>query len=1021
MKRSMKWSLLAGALLFSVGPTAFSATCDNSTDCELPLTNNSAATWTPSATGVSSIKCFNSVGPTGNKIGSWYYMAAASSDLGATVAHGGITTTGTGTQVIGSFTTNSSASSSSVVTGGAVQNLLGAATYYFYAQACPSAAALDSGHCSLWARIGSRGTTAYPATVFLSPTKPGDASVNTIVSRTSVPVSDQGFISQINVDIVDNINGANNETLSPISWVGNGAYNIDNSMYTHGFLPNNKYQYKGQLTYPYGVLVPTGGQQTVGTFWTTPVNPGPVTLITKTHCSAQIQVQNAANAVNPANPNYTPYQACLTGTGGSCQTSAIGGTGVFGDTKTYTYTNLNAGTNYTPSATAIVGNGADGTATGWNNSGTTSGALFTTDAWGGTFGTSAITTVSVSFDISNLTGAASISSWSILLNGISVSTGIGDPTGSHVLSGLTPNKDYTLQITLFEGSGCSSTLPVTPVSFTTLAATPQLPTSYNNITAVALRANWTDSLNQNGSHYGLQHCDDAGFTTNCNAVQDAGPKAADGTQTANVGSLSPESTYYFRVYTKKISAGGVDSSTLTFSAPAVTLNQAPSFTSLSCVVNSTQATCTATVTDNGGASHLKYDWSSGGVTFVPNNTVATSSRTLATFPGNGSYTITVNVTDHDGTGMLVSSQTTVNIGQTPTTISIAPSSATFNTGGAGQLFTATVRDQFGTVIAGAGVNWAPNNGAAGSASPSFGTTTTFTPGTTAGNFVLQATLGSASGSAALNIVAAGPVFTIHPFGVVNPDNKTITLTALADDNAIGHTPITYTWTLESGPTGVSFSPNGTVASSNTVATVTQAGTYVFRCTAVDNFGAGSETTLTPIIVQQILTGIRVSPNDVTVQSLGQAQFSAAGTDQFAQSMTLANVTWGVDGGGSINSAGVFSAIGIGQRFTITAVSNGITGTARVTVVNYDISGAKAFPVPYKSTQGNVIHFSGLGSDAHIRIYTTSGRKVIELTSNQDTLDWDVKNSDSEKLASGVYFYVIESPTSKKHGKLIIIQ
>jgi hypothetical protein len=47
--------------------------------------------------------------------------------------------------------------------------------------------------------------------------------------------------------------------------------------------------------------------------------------------------------------------------------------------------------------------------------------------------------------------------------------------------------------------------------------------------------------------------------------------------------------------------------------------------------------------------------------------------------------------------------------------------------------------------------------------------------------------------------------------------------------------------------------------------------------------------------------------------------------------------------------------------------------------------------------------------------------VFDISLNQDIYPWNVKNSSGESIASGVYFYVIESPEGKKNGKLIIIQ
>jgi len=114
----------------------------------------------------------------------------------------------------------------------------------------------------------------------------------------------------------------------------------------------------------------------------------------------------------------------------------------------------------------------------------------------------------------------------------------------------------------------------------------------------------------------------------------------------------------------------------------------------------------------------------------------------------------------------------------------------------------------------------------------------------------------------------------------------------------------------------------------------------------------------------------------------------------------------------------------GQTFHVTATSNGKSGFATVSLVSFDVSGAIAYPVPYKSTMGiGGVTFKGIGNDAKIRIYTSSGREIFstEVTPQTGQYTWPVENSGGEKVASGVYFYVIESQDGKKDGKIIIIQ
>src|SRR5205823_7248329 len=53
----------------------------------------------------------------------------------------------------------------------------------------------------------------------------------------------------------------------------------------------------------------------------------------------------------------------------------------------------------------------------------------------------------------------------------------------------------------------------------------------------------------------------------------------------------------------------------------------------------------------------------------------------------------------------------------------------------------------------------------------------------------------------------------------------------ADDG--GEANLTYTWAVTAGPSGTTFSANGTNAAKNNTATFPQAGTYTFQVTVTD--------------------------------------------------------------------------------------------------------------------------------------------------------------------------------------------
>ena len=89
------------------------------------------------------------------------------------------------------------------------------------------------------------------------------------------------------------------------------------------------------------------------------------------------------------------------------------------------------------------------------------------------------------------------------------------------------------------------------------------------------------------------------------------------------------------------------------------------------------------------------------------------------------------------------------------------------------------------------------------------------------------------------------------------------------------------------------------------------------------------------------------------------------------------------------------------------------------------------PDPYYVTNGfetspssKVIKFVNLPQKAIIRIYSTSGVlvRVIEHNSIQfgGAENWDVRNRNNQIVASGVYFYHIESGDARRVGRMTIV-
>ncbi len=164
--------------------------------------------------------------------------------------------------------------------------------------------------------------------------------------------------------------------------------------------------------------------------------------------------------------------------------------------------------------------------------------------------------------------------------------------------------------------------------------------------------------------------------------------------------------------------------------------------------------------------------------------------------------------------------------------------------------------------------------------------------------------------------------------------KTATLSVLGADDG-GESNLTYTWTTIVTPPGaVAFSVNGTNAAKRTTVTFGAPGTYYFKVTITDASGL-SAIDMVPVTVNSTFTSLVVSPPATTVAAGSSRQFTAAAYDQFGTTLTTpSTISWKASGGGTITSAGLFTAgTAAGGPFTITASYGTVTGTASVSVTS----------------------------------------------------------------------------------------
>jgi len=106
-------------------------------------------------------------------------------------------------------------------------------------------------------------------------------------------------------------------------------------------------------------------------------------------------------------------------------------------------------------------------------------------------------------------------------------------------------------------------------------------------------------------------------------------------------------------------------------------------------------------------------------------------------------------------------------------------------------------------------------------------------------------------------------------------------------------------------------------------------------------------------------------------------------------------------------------------------------TQVVAATSEGLSAVHTVPDPYyvtnsleTTTDDKIIRFVNLPTQAIIRIYSSSGVLVSILEHNSTTLGgdetWDVRNRNNQVVASGVYFYHIESGGARRIGRFTVV-
>jgi len=390
------------------------------------------------------------------------------------------------------------------------------------------------------------------------------------------------------------------------------------------------------------------------------------------------------------------------------------------------------------------------------------------------------------------------------------------------------------------------------------------------------------------------------------------------------------------------------------------------------IVNGATTTLSVLGADDAGEGKLTYAWSTTGtvpaaVVFSANTSNA-AKATQATFSKAGSYPLQVSVSDN--AGQKATSAVTVTVSPTATSMTTAPAVTTIATG-ASQAFTATVKDQFGDALAAQpAVTWVLASGVGQLTAqgvytaPSSGTGTATIKATVpnsdvpAKTFTLRLTapdVGDAPPTVSQAAAAAPAQVT----------GKTTRLSVLGADDG-GEGSLVYGWaTTGTVPDDVTFSANDKNAAKATEVTFSKAGTYNFRATITDDADQTAVSSV-PVTVAATPSAITLVPDLAVIANGASQEFLATVVDQFGDDLEeQPQVTWSVvNGGGTITSAGVYTAptTGVGTA-TIRAryaVNGGaiLTEDHVVAIVAKDLSQNDVVQAIDKQTQGGGC---GLGS------------------------------------------------------------
>src|SRR5207253_2619736 len=347
------------------------------------------------------------------------------------------------------------------------------------------------------------------------------------------------------------------------------------------------------------------------------------------------------------------------------------------------------------------------------------------------------------------------------------------------------------------------------------------------------------------------------------------------------------------------------------------------------------------------------------VTWGSSNTgVATASVSgLVTAVAAGSATITATSEGQSGTAAVTVGNVAV------ASVDVSPPSAAVVVGQTLQL-AATPKDASGNPLSGRAVTWTSGNTAVATVSAS-GLVTAVA----AGSATITASSEGRSGTAAITVKTV-PVaaVAVTPASLSVQVGQTAQLTATPQDaNGNPLSGRTVTWT----------SSNQAVATVNATGLVTGAAAGAATITATSEGKSGTAAvTVTPVPV----ASVAVTPASASIQTGGTIQLTATPKDANGKPLTGRTVAWTSANGAvaTVSTSGLVTGAATGTT-TITATSEGQSGTASVAVSNAPVASVDVSPAAASLQVSQTLQLTATPKDANGG--PLSGRAVTWASSN----------------------------------------